>query len=107
MEKLLATRCEEEVAGIGKILAELERSIQDRLGDHDYWEQGSLSDIDDERRQLRADRAALTERLATIPALIESESQALRDRWADPTSRWFPVSVTFLVPSALARGDQR
>ncbi|MFH8756609.1 DISARM system SNF2-like helicase DrmD [Streptomyces atroolivaceus] len=107
VEKLLATRCDEEVEGVQKVLAELERSIRDRLADHGYWEQGSLFDIDDERRQLRADREALTERLDAIPALIESESQALRSRWADPTPRWFPVAVTFLVPSALARGDQR
>ncbi|MFQ6852347.1 DISARM system SNF2-like helicase DrmD [Streptomyces sp. 35M1] len=107
VEKLLATRCEEEVQGVRKVLAELERSIRDRLDDHGYWEQGSLFDVDDERRQLRADREALRERLDAIPALIESESDALRARWADPTPRWFPVAVTFLVPSALARGDRR
>ncbi|MBM7441792.1 DISARM system SNF2-like helicase DrmD [Streptomyces sp. HB132] len=107
VEKLLATRCEEEVEGVRKVLAELERSIRDRLDDHGYWEQGSLFDIDDERRQLRADREALAERRDAIPALVESETQALRSRWADPTPRWFPVSVTFLVPSALARGDRR
>ncbi|WP_406731800.1 DISARM system SNF2-like helicase DrmD [Streptomyces sp. NBC_01794] len=106
VENLLAKRCEEEVGGIRKVLAELERSIRDRLDDHGYWEQGSLFDIDDERRQLRADREALGERLSTIAALVESESQALRARWADPTPRWFPVAVTFLVPSALARGDR-
>lgn len=106
VEKLLATRCEEEVEGVRKVLAELERSIRDRLDDHGYWEQGSLFDIDDERRQLRADREALAERRDAIPALVESETQALRSRWADPTPRWFPVSVTFLVPSALARGDR-
>ncbi|MFF7872928.1 DISARM system SNF2-like helicase DrmD [Streptomyces californicus] len=107
VEKLLATRCEEEVQGVRKVLAELERSIRDRLDDHGYWKQGSLFDVDDERRQLRADREALRERLDAIPALIESESDALRARWADPTPRWFPVAVTFLVPSALARGDRR
>ncbi|MEU2222017.1 DISARM system SNF2-like helicase DrmD [Streptomyces sp. NPDC018347] len=106
LEKLLATRCEEEVDGIRKVLAELERSIRDRLDDHGYWEQGSLFEIDDERNQLSADRDALEERLMSIPALVESETEALRRRWADPTPRWFPVSVTFLVPSALARGDR-
>ncbi len=107
VEKLLATRCEEEVQGVTKVLTELEGNIRDRLDDHGYWEQGSLFDVDDERRQLRADREALRERLAAIPALIASESEALRARWADPTPRWFPVAVTFLIPSALARGDRR
>ncbi|WP_051814657.1 DISARM system SNF2-like helicase DrmD [Streptomyces iakyrus] len=107
LEKLLATRCEEEVEGMRKVLAELERSIRDRLDDQSYWKQGSLFDIDDERNQLNADHEALTERLKGIPALVESETEALRRRWADPTPRWFPVSVTFLVPSALARGVRR
>ncbi|WP_445518329.1 DISARM system SNF2-like helicase DrmD [Streptomyces sp. NEAU-174] len=107
LEKLLATRCEQEVNGVRKVLAELERSIRDRLDDREHWEQGSLFTIEDERNQLRADHDALRERLAEIPRLVESETEALRRRWADPTPRWFPVSVTFLVPSALARGDRR
>ncbi|MEU1785904.1 DISARM system SNF2-like helicase DrmD [Streptomyces sparsogenes] len=107
LESLLAKRCEEEVDGVRKVLTELERSIRDRLDDRDHWEQGSLFTIDDERNQLRADREALRQRLREIPALVESETAALRRRWADPTPRWFPVSVTFLVPSALARGDRR
>ncbi|MBT2524559.1 DISARM system SNF2-like helicase DrmD [Streptomyces sp. ISL-99] len=106
VETLLAKRCEQEVDGVRKVLAELERSIRERLDDDAHWEQGSLFDIDDERRQLRADREALRERLRAIPALVTSETDALRSRWADPTPRWFPVAVTFLVPSALARGDR-
>jgi superfamily II DNA or RNA helicase len=104
LQTLLAKRCEEEVEGVTNVLAELERSIRARLDDHGYWEQASLFEIDDERRQLRADREALQDRLRAIPALIDSETAALRRRWADPTPRWFPVAVTFLVPSALARG---
>ncbi|MEU9448068.1 DISARM system SNF2-like helicase DrmD [Streptomyces sp. NPDC048277] len=107
LETLLAKRCEEEVDGITKVLAELERSIRERLGDAAHWQQGNLFEIDDERQQLRADHEALQERLADIPDLVASETAALRARWSDPTPRWFPVSVTFLVPSALARGDHR
>ncbi|MEW2388317.1 DISARM system SNF2-like helicase DrmD [Streptomyces venezuelae] len=106
LESLLAKRCEEEVDGVRKVLAELERSIRDRLDDQDHWEQVSLFEVA-ERTQLRADQQALKDRLAEIPALVESETAALRRRWADPTLRWFPVAVTFLVPSALARGEHR
>ncbi|MFH8633389.1 DISARM system SNF2-like helicase DrmD [Streptomyces lydicus] len=106
LESLLAKRCDQEVEGVRSVLADLERAIRDRLDDHVHWEQGSFFEIDDERRQLRADREALRERLTAIPALVESETEALRSRWADPTPRWFPVAVTLLVPSALARGDR-
>ncbi|WP_329812273.1 DISARM system SNF2-like helicase DrmD [Streptomyces sp. GSL17-113] len=106
LETLLAKRCEEEVEGVRAVLADLERSIRERLDDTTYWEQGSLFDIDDERRQLHADREALTERLRALPQLVESETEALRRRWADPTPRWFPVAVTFLVPHSLARGGR-
>ena len=56
-----------------------------------------------EQQQLRADHEALRERLAGIPAQREREIAALRRRYADPTARWFPAAVTFLVPARLAR----
>jgi superfamily II DNA or RNA helicase len=107
LETVLARHCEREVEGVRAVLAELERSIRDRLDDRGHWEQGSLFEADEERRQLRADREALEERLRAIPGIAERETAALRLRWADPVPRWFPVAVTFLVPSALARGDRR
>jgi hypothetical protein len=33
---------------------------------------------------------------------METETAALRRRWADPSPRWFPVAVTFLVPRSLS-----
>ncbi|MFF7151101.1 hypothetical protein ACFZAO_23890 [Streptomyces griseoaurantiacus] len=102
LQTLLAKRCEEEVDGMRAVLEDLGRSIQDRLDDTGHWQQESLFDVDDERRQLRADREALQERLRRLPQLLETETDALRRRWADPAPRWFPVSVTFLVPRSLA-----
>ncbi|WTV91408.1 DISARM system SNF2-like helicase DrmD [Streptomyces jietaisiensis] len=102
LQTLLAKRCEEEVDGMRAVLEDLGHSIQDRLDDTGHWQQESLFDVDDERRQLRADREALQERLRRLPQLIETETDALRGRWADPAPRWFPVSVTFLVPRSLA-----
>jgi hypothetical protein len=104
LHSLLETRCAEEVAGVETILADLERSIHAALADHAHWEQASLFEVDAEAHQLRADRTALTERLAAIPGMREQETAALRRRYADPTARWFPAAVTFLVPSTLARG---
>ncbi|MGA5766540.1 DISARM system SNF2-like helicase DrmD [Streptomyces pseudogriseolus] len=101
LQTLLAKRCEEEVDGMRAVLEDLGRSIRERLDDTGHWQQESLFDVDDERRQLHADREALQERLRRLPDVIESETSALRRRWADPTTRWFPVSVTFLVPRSL------
>ncbi|MFI5657443.1 DISARM system SNF2-like helicase DrmD [Streptomyces sp. NPDC051684] len=106
LRRTMEERCEQEVDGVTQVLTDLERSIRDRLDNSDYWSQGSLFDIDDERTQLNTDKEALKERVRKIPSLIESETEALRRRWADPTPRWFPVCVTFLVPSDLVRGAQ-
>ena len=105
LQALLKKRCDEEVKGIEQVLRELEKSIEAALEDHTHWEQASLFEVE-QRDQLRKDHDALRERLKSIPGLIEQESNALRRRYADPTPRWFPVAVTFLVPSALARGDR-
>lgn len=102
----LEQRCAEEVAAMTSVLAELERSIRTALDHTEHWEQASLFEVASERDQLRKDHEALTERLAAIPAQLEQESAALRHRYADPVVRWFPATVTFLVPAALAhRGD--
>ncbi|GAB3139101.1 DISARM system SNF2-like helicase DrmD [Micromonospora sonneratiae] len=101
---LLAKRCEEEVASIEAVLAELAASIRHKLADEPHWEQPTLFAM--EQQQLRADRDALRTRLDGIPAQREREANALRRRYADPTARWFPAAITFLVPAALARGDR-
>ena len=55
-----------------------------------------------QRDQLHQDHDALRARLRGIPAQTERETDALRRRYADPTARWFPAAVTFLVPASLA-----
>jgi hypothetical protein len=102
LAKLIADRCEEEVAAMQQILAELERSIRAALDDSEYWYQASLFEIEAERNQLRKDKEALAERLASLPAAQEQETAALRHRYADPVARWFPAAITFLVPAAIA-----
>ena len=101
---LLAQRCEEEVAAVEAVLAELAAAIDRKLHDEPYWEQPTLFAL--EQQQLHADRNALKARLDDIPAQRQRETDALRRRYADPTARWFPAAVTFLVPAALARGDR-
>jgi hypothetical protein len=102
LAKLIADRCDEEVAAMGQILSELERSIRAALDDSEYWYQASLFEIEAERDQLRKDKESLAERLTSLPATREQETAALRRRYADPAARWFPAAVTFLVPAAIA-----
>ncbi|MEV5987176.1 DISARM system SNF2-like helicase DrmD [Streptomyces sp. NPDC052051] len=102
LKTLLAKRCEEEVEGMRAVLEDLRQSIRDRLDEKEYWQQESLFEVDDERRQLHADREALEERWKRLPEVIDTETAALRRRWADPSPRWFPVAVTFLVPRSLS-----
>jgi len=104
MQALLRKRCEEEVTAVATILDELERSIRGALGATEHWEQGSLFEVDDERDQLRADHEALLARLDALPDQREDETAALSRRYADPTARWFPAAVEFLVPAAIAKG---
>jgi superfamily II DNA or RNA helicase len=102
LDKLIASRCDEEAAAMQDILTELERSIRAALDDSGYWHQASLFEIESERDQLRKDRQALTDRLASLPAVRDQETAALRHRYADPVARWFPAAITFLVPASIA-----
>ena len=60
--------------------------------------------LTDPKWWLRKDHDALKDRLASIPAMREQEAAALRRRYADPQSRWFPAAITFLVPASIAKG---
>jgi len=102
---LLEQRCAEEVTAMDVILAELERSIRAALADAEHWAQASLFEVEAERDQLRKDRGALADRLASIPTQRMQETNALRRRYADPEARWFPAAVTFLVPASIAYGS--
>jgi superfamily II DNA or RNA helicase len=102
MRATLEKRCAEEITAVEAVLDELATAIHDTLYNQTF-EQPSLFE-DEERDQLRADRDALKARLAGIPEQRERETEALRRRYADPTPRWFPAAVTFLVPASIAKG---
>jgi hypothetical protein len=101
MQALLRNRCDEEVTAVAAVLDELERSIRGALGVTEHWQQPSL--FEDERDQLRTDHESLLARLDALPDQREDETAALRRRYADPTARWFPAAVEFLVPAAIAK----
>jgi superfamily II DNA or RNA helicase len=100
LARQLAQREEEEVAAVAFVLGELRRAIEAQL--HvPLTEQLALFTLD-ERHQYDRDREALERRLRAIPADIETETAAIRARYARPDPRLFPAAVTFLVPRALA-----
>jgi len=103
LTKMLAERADKEASDITAILTELERAIREQLDDPDY-QQGFLPGLAPaEQEQFERNVDALRRRLSEIPGEIEKETEAIRARFADPQPRMFPVAVTFLVPSRLAR----
>lgn len=60
---------------------------------------------DDQREQLRRDAEALRARLEGIPEERKKEIATIRQRYADPTDRTFPVAVEFLIPEDFLEGE--
>ncbi len=100
----LEERAEKEAGDTRVILEELEKSIRTELED----EPAQLELFSTpEREQFDRNKGALWARLETIPDEIERETRAIRARYADPTPRLFPVSVTYLIPEKIAREEAR
>jgi len=103
IRRMLADNASHEEQTAKHALTELAVSIRAALADSPY-EQMSLFDLSgEERTQLDRDVEALRRRLERIPDDIEETKEAVRRRYADPTPRFFPVAVEFLVPRRLAR----
>jgi len=109
MENLQSTikiREEQEIAHITEILDHLATDIQSELAkispDEDQLKFEFYSES--ERSQIRQDRRALVARHERIPAEKEAEIAHIREHYANPDPRTFPVAVIFLVPRNLALG---
>ncbi|HHH30747.1 MAG TPA: helicase, partial [Polyangiaceae bacterium] len=102
----IARRVEREVADIRTVLTDLEENLRSELAKDAEPEQLSLF-TEDERTQLRRDRAALEARLARIPEEIERETRAIQERHSSPKEHTFPVAVVFLVPRSSIHGGRQ
>jgi hypothetical protein len=98
LQSRLDERARRETQAMRSILSELQAGIRSQLAD--VKPQLELFSIP-EREQFERDRGALERRLAEIPGEIEREEAAIRTRYAKPSPRLFPVSVTYLVPERL------
>jgi superfamily II DNA or RNA helicase len=99
MQRLLRERAAREMGDVAAVLQELAQAIENELDDPEVRQLALFTD--NERSQLTRNTEALRARLAQIPNEIEAEQAAIRERFADPQPRLFPVAVTFLVPERL------
>jgi hypothetical protein len=105
VQKQLAERAEKEIQKITAIMQELERDIREELERTDYRQLELFSS--EEREQFERNVDSLRARLLAIPDELAREVEHIRQRFADPQPRLFPVAVTFLVPARFAQGMSR
>ena len=100
----LEQRRDRDLKDIESVMSELAASIQKGMEGDDDGQMYLEGMTPDEKDQLDRNRDALRRRLATIPAELKREQEVIRDRYADPTPRLFPLAVTILVPEGWPRG---
>jgi hypothetical protein len=98
LQNRLDERADVEVAAMRTAISELIANIRAQL--HDVQPQMELFTTP-EREQIERDRSALERRLDELPMEMEQEEGRIRERYASPLARLFPVSVTYLVPQGL------
>lgn len=89
------------VRDVTDVLQELSRHIRaelDKIETPDTDRQLLLWESLDERDQFQLDKSGLRIRLDRIPDEIENETKQIKQRFANPTARLFPVAVECLVP---------
>ena len=96
LERTLTDKADQEAGAITSVLTELRQVIEAELAPKDDPQQQLFNP--DERRQFDRDVDALKQRLERIPEDIERETAAIRRRYADPSPRLFPATITLLVP---------
>jgi superfamily II DNA or RNA helicase len=103
LQKQLVEREQQELKDIEAILTELQRSIEQELKTASQPQQLDLfSSL--EKDQFERNRQGLQLRLEQIPAELAKEQDLIRQRYAQPTARLFPLAIAFLVPPKAFKG---
>jgi hypothetical protein len=103
LQKQLVEREQQELNDIEVILTELQRSIEQELKTASQPQQLDLfSSL--EKEQFERNRQGLQLRLEQIPAELAKEQDLIRQRYAQPTARLFPLAIAFLVPPKVFKG---
>jgi hypothetical protein len=100
IRRQLADRADDEIRKITAVLKELDAAIRIELQRPPNLQLSLFTEA--ERDQDQRNHDALAARLVELPAETERETKTIRERYADPQPRLFPVAVTFLVPEGLA-----
>ena len=99
LEKAIEKRKQGEINDITTLLDELESGIKKDIEDSTKLVQQELGLWpENERLQLKRDIDAIRARLARIPSERANEKKVIDLRYANLTSRTFPVAVTFILP---------
>jgi superfamily II DNA or RNA helicase len=102
LRRQLADTAAREADTAEQVLIELSKGIDHALANTSRYHQLSFFEVE-ERQQLERDVDALRSRLERIPTDIADAREAVRRRYADPTPRFFPVAMEFLVPRRVVR----
>jgi len=97
LQKQLTEQEKQDLADIATILTELQRSIEKELNEGNQPRQLELFSAS-EQEQFERNRQSLQLRLAQIPQEIITEQTLIRQRYANPTPRLFPLAIAFLIP---------
>jgi len=103
LQTFLAERSEKEMRDITTILEELRTTILAELRQPEIVQLQLAGFSTTEREQFERNMSALAERAEHIDAEIAQERAAIRQRFADPQPRLFPVAITYLVPERMAK----
>jgi hypothetical protein len=103
LKKQLDDRAEKEIFDLTKVMEELQQGILKSLQTPPEPNQLKLFS-DSQLEQRDRDIKALEARLNEIPGEIRQETKRIKARFANPTPRLFPLSITFLAPQSLVIG---
>jgi superfamily II DNA or RNA helicase len=101
--KTLQERAAKEIDNITTVLTELQATIEAELNAPELVQLALELFADPEREQFELNMDSLRARVAQIPREIERETSAIRNRFAEPAPRLFPVAITYLVPERIAQ----
>ena len=91
------------MADIKTVLTELLKTITAEVNKPEIQQMSFKEFSTSEQLQFEHNLSALEARVQQIPAEIEQEQAIIARRYSDPTSRLFPVTVTYFVPSQVKK----
>jgi len=105
LESTLTRLKNKEIEDIVTVLDELDGAINAELAKEGVLHEQMSLFGNDERAEVRKDKAAIEARQKRIEQDKKAETEAIEKRYANYIDRTFPVAVIFLVPEHLCEAD--